>query len=308
MFWKKWFEPKPFNEGFLPEKEGHKVFFAEFGNPEGVPILCFHGGPGGGSRPQQARFADLKRFRVILFDQRGCGRSLPAGELKNNTTQDLLKDAERLLDYLKIKEKVILRGASWGAALALLFAEKHARKICGLLLSQVFLADKAAQEWEIEGNRNFYPDFVAEMESKARGNIRSFYEAEINSKSVKRQLNAANHYGFFERICGSLTPAWGVCSELSEKELASQRVFLHYAAQNFMLGEREIMDNIEKIKQIPAVIVHNRLDFVCPPKGAYDVHRVLLKSKLVIVPEKGHVGRLLAKAIRTEFAAWLRNM
>ncbi len=301
-WWKKLFEPKPFNQGFLPENKGHQVFFMEFGNKKGKPILLFHGGPGGGTRPGHAKFANLRKYRVIMFDQRGCGRSLPLGMCENNTTQDLIEDANLLLNYLNIKEKIILRGASWGSTLALLFAEKYPDKVEKILLSQIFLADEDSRFWEFEGNSFFYPEFVEELERKAKGRaVQAHFDAEISSKSLKKQLDAANYYGWYERICGNLTPQWNTLQEIDDKELASQRVYMHYSANKFMLEPNQILKNIRKIKDIPALIIHNRLDFVCPPKGAYKLHKALPKSTLIMVPERGHVGKLLYKTMMREF-------
>lgn len=300
-WWKNLFEPKPYNTGYLSSRDGHKVFFMELGNPEGKPILFFHGGPGGGCCPHQAKFVDLRKYRVIMFDQRGCGRSLPSGKLENNTTESLLNDAIYLITELKIKEKIVLRGGSWGSALALLFAERYPEKVEKLLLSQIFMADENCNYWEFDGCRWFYPEFVEELECKSKGDIREFFAAEIKSKSNKKQLDAANYYGWYERICGNLNPHWNNQIELTEKELASHRVFMHYSANNFFLQPRQIMNNINKIKEIPAIIVHNRLDFVCPPIGAYQLHKALPKSKLIMVPERGHIGKLLRKTIMREF-------
>ncbi len=306
-WWKKLFEPKPYNSGYLPDKDGHKIFFMEFGNPEGKPILFFHGGPGGGCRAYHAKIADLRKYRVIMFDQRGCGCSLPAGKLENNTAESLLNDVMRLISQLKIKDKIILRGGSWGSALALLFAERYPEKVEKLLLSQIFLADESCNYWEFEGCRWFYPEFVEEMERKSKGDIREFFASEIRSKSLKKQLDAANYYGWYERICGSLKPHWDNKEELSEKELASQRVFMHYSANNFFLQPQQIMKNINKIKTIPTVIIHNRLDFVCPSIGAYQLHKALTNSRLIMVPERGHVGKLLSDTIMREFKKELAN-
>lgn len=300
-WFRKLFESKPYNQGYLPEKDGHRVFFMEFGNPQGRPVLVFHGGPGGGCRPHHASFADLRRCRVILFDQRGCNNSLPLGRLESNDTLSLINDAERLLNFLNVKEKVVLRGSSWGSTLALLFAEKYPEKVEQLLLSQIFLADENDRFWEFAGNRFFCPEFVEELECKARGDIPAYFEAEINSKSKKKQLDAANYYGWYERICGSLEPKWNNLQELDEKTLAEQRIFMHYRAADFMLKPGQIMKNIKKIRQIPAVIVHNRLDFVCPPLGAYQLHKALPNSRLIMVPERGHVGKLLYQTINKEF-------
>lgn len=305
-WWKKWFEPKPFHQGYLPEREGHKVFFTEFGNSHGKPILVFHGGPGGCGKASYATFADLRKYRVIVFDQRGCGKSLPSGSLQNNNTQSLLNDAKRLINFLKIKEKIILRGASWGSTLALLFAEKYPQMVDKLLLSQIFLANKDARFWELEGNSYFYPDFVETLKNKAgKTDVPTYFASEINSKSHKKQLDAINYYGWYERICGSLSPKWNNQTAVEDEDLAANRIYMHYAAQNFMLKDDEIIKNSGKIKDIPTIIVHNRLDFVCPLKCAYRLHKVLPKSKLVIVPERGHVGKLLYKVTQKELRRFL---
>ncbi|MBE6452088.1 MAG: alpha/beta fold hydrolase [Alphaproteobacteria bacterium] len=301
-FLKKWFEPRAFNQGYLPEKNGHKVFYSEYGNPKGMPILVFHGGPGGGARPRHAMFANLNKYRIIMFDQRGCNNSQPLGKLENNTTNDLIDDADRLLNYLKINDKIILRGASWGSTLALLFAEKYPARIEKMLLSQIFMADKDNAWWEFEGCRWHYPDFVEDLECKAKGDIPKYFANEINSRNIKKQLDAANFYGWYERVCCSLNPRWNNCTKLDEKTLAELRIFMHYRVNDFfMKSDCDILKDIKKIKDIPTVIVHNRLDFVCPVKGAYELHKALRKSRLVIVPEFGHCGKLLFKTIKRIF-------
>ncbi len=306
MFWNKWFTPKPFNSGFLSEKDGHKIAFAEFGNPEGKPILCFNGGPGGKYRAERARFANLKKYRVIMFDQRGCGRSLPLGETKNNTTQDLLDDASRLLNHLNIKQKIIIRGASWGSTLALLWAEQNPDKVEKLLLSQIFLANEDFLNWEFNGARYIYPDFVKELEKESNGKINSYYNKLVQSNDINKQLHAINRLGWYERICGSMDPKFSEFTEVDETELASQRVYMHYSANNLFLGHDEIIENINKLKDIDIIMIHNRLDLICPYKGAFDVHQALPKSKLITVPEFGHVGCKLYKTIKKEFGDILK--
>lgn len=306
MFWHKWLTPKPFNSGFLPPENGHSVYFAEFGNPQGIPVVVFHGGPGGCFSAYRAAYANLRKYHVIMFDQRGSGRSLPLGKLENNTTQDLLNDTTRLINYLKIEQKVILWGASWGATLALLWAVQNPNKVKHLLLSQVFLANKDYREWEFNGNRYNYPEFVAEMNMESSGNIKGYYNKLIQSDVLDEQLLAANRYGWFERVCGSLTPAFSNFKELSPTELAEQRIYMHYSVNNFFLGSDDIMDNINKIKNIPAVIIHNRLDFIGPLKGAYDIHQKLPNSRLIIVPSFGHTNKLIRKIIKKEFSKVLK--
>lgn len=304
MFWNKWFENTPFNQGYLPESGGHQVYFAEFGNPRGIPVLMFHGGPGGCSKAKHfdSLGKNRRQYRVIMFDQRGCGKSQPVGEIHNNTTLDLVDDARRLLAYLEIEKPVILRGGSWGSTLALLFAEKYPEKVSKLILSQIFLADETAEKWEFEQSALFYPDFVEQLReaAKGEGSIPKYFAKLINSNQTKAQLLAANTYGWWERVRASLRPAWNNLSELDAFELAAQRIFINYAAQNYMLKDNEIIKNAYKIAHIPAVIIHNRLDFCCPLNGAYALHKALPNSRLVIVPEQGHVGKELYKTIEHE--------
>lgn len=301
MFWHNWFIPKPFNSGFLPEKDGHLVYFAEFGNKKGIPVIFFHGGPGGSCKAKYAKTINLHKYRAIMIDQRGCGQSQPLGKLEHNTTQELLDDVDRLLEYLNIEGKVILRGASWGSTLALLWAERRPTKVAKLLLSQVFLANDDFHNWEFGAIRYLYPEFVAYMEEESQGKTIKYYNKLIQSDNIQDQLTAANHYGWFERICGSMNPAFGQFTELSEQELASQRIYMHYAANNFFLGNSDILDNISKINTIEAIIIHNRLDLIAPLKGAWDVHCHLRNSHLTIVPDFGHVSNQLSKAIIKEF-------
>lgn len=308
-FFSRFFIPRPFNDGYLPELDGHDVYFAEFGNPQGVPILMFHGGPGYHSRAENARNFDLKKFRVIMFDQRGGGKSKPLGKLENNTTQDLLDDAVRLLDYLKIDGQIVVYGSSWGSTLALLFAEQYPKVVKCLLLSKIFLADRFCQNWELRDSGFFYPDILEQIRGDLMDNrlIPDYYCKMINSEDKSLQARAMSLYGSYEFILGSLNPKIEI-REVDEKYLSSTRIYMFYAAAEFMLGDDEIMDNISKIRHIPTLIVHNRLDFVCPPINAYRLHKALPESKLVIVPERGHSGKLISKTNKIEMVEFLRKV
>ena len=306
MFFDKWFTPKPFNSGYLPEVSGHLVFYAEYGEPQGKPVLMFHGGPGGCCKAKWAKVADLKKYRVIMFDQRGCGQSLPLGKIENNTTADLLDDASRLLEYLKINQKVIVRGGSWGSTLALLWAERHPDQVEQLLLSQIFLANAESERWEMEDSAYFFPEFVEYLNHASQDNIAPYYNQLIQSDDEAKQLDAINHACWYERILGSKVPQFATFKEITPDLLASNRIAMHYSAHKYFLKSDTVLDNINKIKDIPTVIVHNRLDMVCPFKGAYDLHKAIPNSQLVIVPEFGHVGRLLNKAVKQTFGNILK--
>ena len=305
--WTKLLAPKPFREGYLPIVDGHSIWFAEYGNKTGKPVLITHGGPGGRCKPYHIKPFDLKKYHIIMFDQRGCGRSLPLGCLKHNTTDNILFDMERLLEHLQIKEKIILRGGSWASTLALLFAEKHPDKIEKLLLSQIFLADQINEEWEQNQCALFYPDMLKELRKPLKNwqTIPEYYFKELISGETERQIKALETYGSFERILGSLAPHWRKVEIPAPRELEHTQIYAHYAVGHYFIKNNEIMRNIKKIKHIPTLIVHNRLDMLCPLQGAYELAQHLDHAKLIIVPEKGHVSKLLYKTLYKEIKAFL---
>ena len=228
-----WGKPRAFNQGWLQVSEIHKIFYQELGNPQGLPVICFHGGPGYWSRAETAKKFDLRKCRVILFDQRGCGKSQPLGEVKENTTHDLVDDAAKLLKHLGLKNKVVLFGSSWGTTLALLFAEKYPQLVEKLFLSKVFLADKVSREWEQRCSGWFYPDMMDEVRKPIKKEMKTaeFYYKEIMSGDLQKQLQAVNLYGSYENVLGSLQPQLGR-GEVTEVEVMSCRVMMHYAANN----------------------------------------------------------------------------
>ena len=305
--WTNWQEPKSYNQGYLPIADGHEIWYAEYGNPKGTPVLITHGGPGGCCHASKAREFDLRRFRIIMFDQRGCGQSKPLGELKHNTTDDTLFDMERLLSYLRIKEKIILRGASWASTLALLFAERYPEKVEKLILSQIFIADETSEKWEQQQCALFYPDMLEQLRKplKNRQTIPEYYLKQMTSNNITQQKKALETYGCFERVLGALSPHWNKIETIEAKEIASTKIYAQYATKHHYLKANEIMRNTRKIKHIPTLIVHNRLDMLCPLQGAYELAKKLEHSKLIIVPEKGHVGKLLSKTIYNEIKNFL---
>lgn len=295
------FGPRAYNEGYLQVSKLHKIFYREFGKPDGVPVICFHGGPGYWSNAGTAENFNLKKYRVILFDQRGAGKSEPRGEMRENTTADLVEDAARLLDYLHVTEKAVVFGGSWGSTLALLFAEKYSERTARLVVSKVFLCNQDNRDWELTHSGLFYPDMLGSVREAAEGrkSIPEYYAGLINSGDLKKQLAAVNLYGSYENVLGSLSPRLGY-DEVDDALLDSCKIMINYAANGFFLKENEIINNIDRIRDIPAVIVHNRLDMVCPLKGAYDLHSALPKSVLRIVPERGHGGKMISRTIKEE--------
>ena len=307
--WRRIWAPRIFNQGYLPEFDKHQIYFVEMGNPNGTPVLVFHGGPGGGMNLRYALPFDRKKYRVILFDQRGCGKSLPLGEMKNNNTEALIDDAVRLLDYLNIDGKIILRGASWGSTLALLFAEKYPEKVEKILVSQIYLADEIGQKWNVETSRLFYPDIWEKIEKEVKNGepVLEYYADLINSDDIMKQVKAANLAGSYERCLGAVNPKLGY-KELSPEDLAEIRISLTYLSKRYFLSENQIAKNVQKIAHIPVLMVHNRLDMVCPIQSAYNLHKKLPKSKFVIVPGRGHFGSQLNEAVYQKIKAYLCDM
>ena len=306
MFFAKFFEPKPFNQGYLPEVDGHKVFFMEFGNPKGEVVLTTHGGPGECVRHKYEKRFDLKKYRVIVFDQRGVGDSRPFGEVKNNTPWKTVEDMKRLLDYLKVRGKILVCGGSWASTVALLFAIDSPERVSKLLLSQIFVPGPNYRKWEFDVMYNMYPDIIDELRSrvKVKADVPEYYAKLINSDNAEDQYDAIKYYGAYEYMMGALDPKFRDV-EVDDAKLAKLRVYMTYDANNYYLEDDSIWGNLDRIKHIPTIIVHNRLDLNCPFLYAWKLHKGIPKSKLVIVPEAGHGGPLMSKVRKEEFARFL---
>ncbi|MFI3241888.1 MAG: alpha/beta fold hydrolase [Alphaproteobacteria bacterium] len=294
------FKTKPFNEGYLPKENGHEVYFMEFGNKNGEPVLISHGGPGYFSNPSNHKYFNLKKHRIILFDQRGCGKSKYVDLLKDNTTKQILSDMERLLKHLNINRKITLFGSSWGTTISLLFAEKNPDKVKKIILRSVFLARKEDLKWEEEDSKIFYPEFIEEIKLKGKSN-KDFYKMIISNDENKQNI-ALKYYNGYEFILGSLEPELKIQEFVS---LQSARIFLHYTTNNFFIKENQILKNAKTIKNIPTLIVHNRLDLCCPIIQAYELSKALNNSKLVIVPDYGHGSKILNKTLKKEIKEFL---
>lgn len=307
MFWNIFkCEPKPYWEDFLQTADGHQVYYRAFGNQNGIPVLSFHGGPGGSSRPKYARLFAKKQFNFIQFDQRGCGQSTAADIWRNNNTAATLDDAHAILQKLNIKQPIIVQGVSWGSTLALLFAEKFPELVQKIIVSSVFLARECDYMWVKRDSERFYPDLWAQMRTQAhRRDIFPTYEKLLFSKKETDDLKALTYFGSYEFMLGQLAPQFQMPSELNPKALNAARIAYHYDKNQYFLRENQILAQIGKIKHIPTLIVHNRMDFCCPVKQAWDLHQVLPQSKLIIAPEAGHATPKLFKAVREAIKKFL---
>ena len=307
MFLSKLFKPRPFNDGYLPEIDGHRVYFWEFGNPKGKVILCTHGGPGYYSQPKHAMDVDLDVYRVILFDQRGCGKSLPFGKIENNTTQDTIKDMARLLDFLGVKEKIIIKGGSFASTIALLFAEAYPERVGKVLISMIFLADDLHKKWFYEESAKFYPDVMDKIKAsnKTKKSLAQDCFDKLSSGDDAQILDALSNFGSYERVVGELDPKIEV-TEYDETMAAYAKIFMYYEVNDFFLSDNQIAKNIKKIENIPTLIMHNRMDFDCLVVNAYRLHKMMPNSKLVIVPDMGHGSKMMKKVWKKEIKEFLK--
>lgn len=306
-FFKK--EEKPYDEGFLDVGHGHEIYYMQLGNPKGKPVIKFHGGPGGAANLAHAQSFDLKKYRVILFSQRGCGQSHFKDLLLENTTINSVDDAFSLLTHLNIKEKVIVAGGSFGSTLALLFAEKYPKKIKALILNAIFLARKRDIDWVNVESVRFYPDLMAQMQQKAGPKkLVDFFHQKIFSEKYKDIQLALQYYGSYEYYLGKLNPDFSKVPPVTDKAVNMLRIYLEYTKKRMFLKENEILEKSYLIKHIPTLIVHNRLDFCCPVEEAYLLKKALPKARLIINSDIGHSSLKLKKRLVKETNSFLKNL
>lgn len=288
-------EIQPYNSGYLNVSALHTVYFEECGNPTGLPIIFLHGGPGGGISDEHRRFYDPKTYRIVLFDQRGCGKSTPFAELQENTTWDLVSDIEKIRNHLKI-DKWIVFGGSWGSTLALAYGIRHADRCLGFILRGIFLC----RPWEIDwfyqrGASLLFPDLFEEYEQQIPENQRSTmvksYYSQLTSSDKNLQLVAAKRWSIWEASTSKLKQDTDFIEEYEdpEKAIPFARIECHYFMNNaFFEGDNFLLENINKISHLPCVIVQGRYDVVCPAKSAWELHKSWPHSKLTLVPDAGH--------------------
>ena len=288
-------ETKPYNSGRLKVSDLHEIYFEECGNPSGVPALMVHGGPGGGSNPTMRRYHDPEHYRIILFDQRGCGRSTPHAELKENTTWDLVADMELLRDHLNI-ERWQLLGGSWGSTLALAYAQTHPDRVLELVLRGIFTLRRSEIEWFYqEGCSWIHPDafeaYLAPIPEDERHNMISAYHKRLTGDDPEARLEAARAWSVWEGTTLSLLPNESRVKHFANDgyALAFARIECHYFVnRGFMDKDDQLIANAHLLQDIPGVIVHGRYDAVTPLKSAWELAKAWPKCELKIVPDAGH--------------------
>jgi proline iminopeptidase len=288
-------EIEPFNSGTLAVSTLHTLYFEESGNPKGKPVVFLHGGPGGGASAKCRRFFDPAIYRIVLFDQRGCGKSTPHAELTDNTTWDLVADIERLREHLKIRRWQVF-GGSWGSTLALAYAQTHPDKVTELVLRGIFLLRRQELEWFYQnGCNSLYPDAwetyrdaIPEVE---RADMMGAYYRRLTSPDAKIRVAAARAWSVWE---GATSFLWQDRTHIAssgegEFALAFARIECHYFVNGgFLDHDDQLLRNVDRIRHIPTVIVQGRYDVVCPMRSAWDLHRAWPESELKIVQDAGH--------------------
>lgn len=281
-------------EFFLQVTEEHRLWVSEFGDSDGLPVVFLHGGPGSGCENYHARFFDPQRYRIILFDQRGAGRSTPHASLQDNTTQHLIADIEQLRDYLQI-EKWIVFGGSWGSTLALAYAQMFPQKVLGLVLRGIFLCRPRDIQWFYQqGASAIYPDFwqdyLAVIPPQEQQNMVAAYYRRLTDNNRETQLQAARAWSLWEGRTSTLQTKKMVTDHFGDDQVALSlaRIECHYFMHDSFLQPDQLLKEAYLLKEIPGYIVHGRYDVVCPIEQAYALHLAWPQAQFTIAPSSGH--------------------
>jgi len=286
---------RPYRSGRLRVSRLHALYFEECGNPKGKPILFLHGGPGAGLDPLYRRYFHPRKWRVVLFDQRGCGRSTPHAELRENTTWDLVADIERLREHAGIDRWVVF-GGSWGSTLALAYSETHPERVKGLVLRGIFLLRRKELEWFYqEGASHLFPDawerYLKPIPPRERRDLMKAYYKRLTSRSRRTRLQAARAWSIWEATTSKLRVDPKLVKKFESRRLAESfaRIECHYFVNGgFFRKDGQLLDDVRRLRGIPAVIVQGRYDVVCPMFSAWDLHKAWPEAKLIVVSDAGH--------------------
>jgi len=286
---------EPNRSGWLRVSPVHEIYWEESGNPKGKPAVFVHGGPGAGADPRSRRFFDPKRYRIVVFDQRGCGRSRPHASLEDNTTWHLVSDMEQLRRHLGI-ERWLVFGGSWGSTLALAYAQKHPKRVSELVLRGIFMLRKWEIDWFYQdGASALFPDrwehYVAAIPPRERGDLVGAFYRRLTSPNRAMRVRAARAWSIWEAATSHLQTDEANIDKWGEEKfaVAVARIECHYFVnKGFMRREDQLLRGVAKIRDIPAVIVQGRYDVVCPIRTAWDLHRRWPEADFRIVPDAGH--------------------
>lgn len=286
---------EPYRSGDLDVGDGHSLYWEQCGNPEGKPVVFLHGGPGAGCSPAHRRQFDPARYNILLFDQRGCGRSTPHASLDANTTWHIVADIERLRAMLGV-ERWMVFGGSWGSTLSLAYAQSHPERVTELVLRGVFLFGQAELDWlYLEGASKIFPDkweaFLTPIPEDERGDMVAAYHRRLTGADRDAQLAAAKAWAKWEAETVTLLPAPAVIEDHTEDDyaIAISRIENHYMVHRGWIEEGRLLRDVGRIRGIPAVIVQGRYDCCTPPAAAWALHKAWPEAELHIVPDGGHL-------------------
>jgi proline iminopeptidase len=288
-------EIEPYRTGYLQVSPLHELYFEESGNPRGKPAVFVHGGPGAGADARSRRFFDPRRYRIVVFDQRGCGRSRPHASLVDNTTWHLVADMEQLREHLGI-ERWLVFGGSWGSTLALAYAQKHPRRVAELVLRGIFMLRKWEIDWFYQsGASALFPDrwedYIAPIPRRERGDLVKAFYKRLTSKSRSTQLAAARAGSIWEAATSFLRTDEAQVAHWGEDQFAIQvaRIECHYFVnKGFLRREDQLLRDVRRIRHIPGVVVQGRYDVVCPMQTAWELHRAWPEAEFNVIADAGH--------------------
>ncbi len=285
-------EIEPYQFGFLPASGIHQIYYEQCGNPNGYPVIFLHGGPGSGCNSGQRRFFDPEFYRIVLFDQRGCGRSMPLGSIHENTTNHLLDDIELLKNHLGISKWLVF-GGSWGSTLAIAYAVKFSKSVSALILRGIFLSRADELNWFLNDVKQFYPDawdkLISFIPFQERDQVLNAYQKRVFSEDHYTSLHASINWNNFESGIMSLKPSPLSSTSVPDSiQIARARIQIHYIKNGCFVDGDEILNQVHKLSDIPTVIIQGRYDMVCPPITAWELSNKIPNAELHIIDDAGH--------------------
>lgn len=286
---------EPYKHGYLDSGDGHQIYWELCGNPQGKPVVFLHGGPGAGCSPHHRQLFNPERYNILLFDQRGCGRSKPTASLENNTTQHLIADMERLRKEILDTDKWLVFGGSWGSTLALAYAQTHPQQVTGLILRGIFTLRKKEINWFYQEGASFvFPDkwenYLAPIPEDERDDLVSAYHRRLTGEDEEEMLRCAYAWANWEDATISLLETDNKALSFGDKNavLSFARIENHYFVNAGFMEEGQLIHNADRLANIPTVIIQGRYDMCTPSQTAWDLHKVMPHAELHLIPDAGH--------------------
>lgn len=286
---------EPYKHGYLDSGDGHQIYWELCGNPQGKPVVFLHGGPGAGCSPHHRQLFNPERYNILLFDQRGCGRSKPTASLENNTTQHLIADMERLRKEILDTDKWLVFGGSWGSTLALAYAQTHPQQVTSLILRGIFTLRKKEINWFYQEGASFvFPDkwenYLAPIPEDERDDLVSAYHRRLTGEDEEEMLRCAYAWANWEGATISLLETDNKALSFGDKNavLSFARIENHYFVNAGFMEEGQLIHNADRLANIPTVIIQGRYDMCTPSQTAWDLHKVMPHAELHLIPDAGH--------------------